>query len=329
MIALAAIGLGTVLVLLALADLFVPARDGLLGYSRVFAPFLVLLFVPLGLVALWRRGRTGWLLGAIVLIGLGIGAVRFLPSLPGGAVSADLSLPQIHVSTWNLERDAVPQGSLIPALVERAPGIIGLQELTPDQAATISADPTLREHFPFQVLDPADDWSGMGLLSSWPMTGTPELSKRPPLIATTITPPDAPPLDVIVAHAPPPTMGILRSGPRYDPTRRDASILMLRDRLRPGLDAGRPTLLLGDFNTIDRELGYADLTDGLTDSWRAAGSGFGHTWRPPSLAGLPFGLLRLDMVLTGPGILPIASEPDCSPRQSDHCILDVVLAIQG
>lgn len=50
-------------------------------------------------------------------------------------------------------------------------------------------------------------------------------------------------------------------------------------------------MLLGDFNVTDREIGYAELSDGLTDSYRAAGSGWGHTWRPPSMAGLPFGLL--------------------------------------
>ena len=35
----------------------------------------------------------------------------------------------------------------------------------------------------------------------------------------------------------------------------------------------------------------------------------------------------LDMVLTGPGATPVASLPDCAPRHSDHCILDVAIAI--
>jgi len=29
------------------------------------------------------------------------------------------------------------------------------------------------------------------------------------------------------------------------------------------------------------------------------------------------------MVLSGPGLTPVASEPDCTPRRTDHCLLDV------
>jgi hypothetical protein len=89
------------------------------------------------------------------------------------------------------------------------------------------------------------------------------------------------------------------------------------------IDAGSDVVLIGELNVTDRELGYADLAEGLADSYRVAGSGWGHTWRPPSLAGLPLGLLRLDMALSGPGLTAAASEPDCTPWRTDHCFLDV------
>ena len=140
----------------------------------------------------------------------------------------------------------------------------------------------------------------MGLLSSWSFEGLVDTSGSPPPIAATILLPEGPALSIVVAHAPPPTMGSLRTGPRYDPTNRDLSIEWLRQRIGPSLEAGDPIVLLGDFNVTDREVGYGELSDGLTDSYRTAGSGWGHPWRPPRMAGLPFGLLRVDLALAGP-----------------------------
>jgi hypothetical protein len=77
------------------------------------------------------------------------------------------------VSSWNVSVDAVPAPVFIEALTERGPGIIGLEELGPDLAAAIESDAGLRELFPYRVLQPATDWTGMGLLSSWAIAGTP------------------------------------------------------------------------------------------------------------------------------------------------------------
>lgn len=321
-----ATAMGVALILLALSDLLVPAREGVLGYSRVLAPYLALLFVPLGVVALWLHGRARWLVGIIVLVGLGLAVVRFLPVLPIGRTAVDPAVPRVEVATWNVSVDEVGPEVLIGALAERAPGIVGLEELGPALAAAIEADPELRERFPHRVLAPADDWTGMGLLSSWPLEGEPETGLRPPLIAATVRPPDGAPLDVIVAHAPPPTMGILRTGPRFDPTNRDIALRQLRERVDASMAAGRDVVLVGDMNLTERELAYADLSAGLSDAHRVAGSGWGHTWRPPRVASLPFGLLRIDMALSGPGLSAIASEPDCTPRGTDHCLLDVTYA---
>jgi endonuclease/exonuclease/phosphatase family metal-dependent hydrolase len=232
-------------------------------------------------------------------------------------------VPRIDVATWNVSVDEVEPDVLLEALAERAPGLVGLQELGPGLASAIAADPVIAERYPYRVLEPASDWTGMGLLSSWPLDEEAEASVRPPLIAATVVPPDGEPLDVIVAHAPPPTMGILRTGPRFDPTNRDIGLRQLRERVDASIDAGRDIVLIGDLNLTDRELGYADLSDGLADSYRVAGLGWGHTWRPPSIAWLPFGLLRLDMAFSGPGLRPVASAPDCTPRRTDHCLLDV------
>jgi hypothetical protein len=271
------------------------------------------------------RGRRGGTLVLLAVLGLGFAVVRFVPALPAGAAVVDPGLPRIDVATWNLYHDAVPEETLVAALVERAPAVIALQELSPGRAAIIAGSAEIREAFPYQVLRPSGDWDGLGLLSSWAIDGPVVPGDEPPHIAATVEAPGTDGLDVVIAHAPPPlALGPL--GPTYAPDRRDDGLAELRSVMDASIDAGRPVVLIGDLNLTDRELAYDELVEGLTDSYRVAGTGFGHTWRPPYTE-LPFGLLRIDMVLSGPGLTPVSSQPDCAARGADHCILDVELAV--
>jgi hypothetical protein len=67
------------------------------------------------------------------------------------------------------------------------------------------------------------------------------------------------------------------------------------------------------------------LTAGLVDVHRSIGLGPGWTWRPSSLERLGIGLLRLDLVLLGPGLRPIDLGVDC-PRAGDHCRMTVTFS---
>lgn len=324
----AAIGLALALLILAVADVALPARADLLGLSRVFAPYLALIFLPLLAMAFLIGGRGRTVLGVLAIIGLGLGILRVLPGLPAGPVQAEASLPHVQVASWNLLYGAVPESLLVPALLDRAPAIVGLQEVTPETAAVLETDARLRRSYPYRVIDPDDDWSGMALLSSWPIGAEVEFSRKPPLIAATVHPDGSDSLDVLVAHTQRPELGVGPLGPTFDPTRRDDSLRTLRDRLEASIAVGRRTVLLGDLNLTDREVAYTEIADGLADAHLVAGSGLGHTWGPSNAAGLPLSLLRIDMVLVGPGLAPIASAPDCTSRGSDHCMLDVTLVIE-
>ena len=137
---------------------------------------------------------------------------------------------------------------------------------------------------------------------------------------------------VAVVHAEPPSFGADILGlplGGYDPSLRDFQIGLIRAALEEPLGTGRPVFMLGDFNITDRETAYGDLSRGLTDAQRAVGVGPGATWRPSLIEWLPFGLLRIDMLLTGPAIQPLSIATDCSPRGSDHCILSGVVALSG
>jgi endonuclease/exonuclease/phosphatase family metal-dependent hydrolase len=312
------------------ADVLIPARTDWFGTSRVVAPFVALLFLPLLVLAAVVRGRTGRWLAMIAVGGLVLGAARFLTGLPAGPVAPPPGTTAVDLGTWNVYLGTVPPDRVSEALLARAPAIIALEELTTAAAAALEADPAIRAAYPHRVLHPADDWSGMGLLSSWPLVGAADTDTQPPLIDAAIAVPGAArPLAVIAAHTPPPIWRPSLFGPAYDPGLRDATLGRVRARIDAHVAAGDPVVLLGDLNLTDRELAYDDLVRGLTDTYPAAGTGFGTTWRPGVADSplLPFGLLRIDMAITGPGVTPLRSEPDCTPRVSDHCILDVTIAL--
>ena len=85
--------------------------------------------------------------------------------------------------------------------------------------------------------------------------------------------------------------------------------------------------MIGDFNTAPTEPGYGRLTAGLRDIHTEIGLGPGWTWRPSSLESLGIGLLRIDLVLLGPGVTPISTAIDCG-KPGDHCLVDATVAVR-
>ncbi len=304
-----------------------PRRDGLLALAQVFAPYLflgLLLFLPLAL----QRSAQARALRLLLLTCAVVFLVRFLPgsvALPRSLEPGALALP---VATWNLELGQADPAVVLEAIRQLPPGIVGLEELTQRHADPIATDPVIRRRFPYQVLRPREASDGLGLLSSWPIADGWTFDFDPPIMSATVTPEPARSVAVVVAH---PYRGILVDGPvglpSYDTAGRDRAIAVVRQTIDPILAAGTPLVMLGDFNIVDREVGYRELAAGLIDAQRAVGLGPGLTWRPESVEWLPFGLLRIDYVWSANGIEPIAIGPDCTPRGSDHCLLRATLGL--
>jgi vancomycin resistance protein VanJ len=107
----------------------------------------------------------------------------------------------------------------------------------------------------------------------------------------------------------------------YDASVRDAQVAELRAFVTPLLREEERLIMLGDFNVTEREPAYSDLSSGLLDSHRLAGSGFGYTWRPARLINRDLPLLRIDYIFSSPNVTPLHASTDCTPRGSDHCIV--------
>jgi len=92
-------------------------------------------------------------------------------------------------------------------------------------------------------------------------------------------------------------------------------------------DHPRPLLVAGDFNATWGNRGFrAILSTGLTDGAAARGQDFDMTWSQ-SMTPLP-PLVRIDHVLTGPGVVVTAIHTEPGPG-SDHRALAATVAVLG
>jgi endonuclease/exonuclease/phosphatase family metal-dependent hydrolase len=315
------LGWAAIVITLSAVNVLSPQRDGPLALSQVFAPYLfvpLFLFAPLLLVrSIGQLARLALVVCALVFV------VRFAPGWVAMPQTASASAG-FGVTSWNLELGLADPRRVVEGLRTAERGVIGLEELTPQHARAIARDRTLSERFPYRAFHPEEGSLGLGIMSSFPFLEEPEIDIDPPMLTARVDTGDGQRARVVVAH---PFRAILGQGrslralAQYDPSTRDRQIDAIRASLDQPLAAGEPVILLGDFNVTDREPAYRDLSRGLIDAQMAVGIGPGPTWRPSELEWLPFGLLRIDMVLTGGGAMPLRIDADCTPRGSDHCLV--------
>jgi len=318
----------TALVALSVVHVLAPQREGLIALTQILAPhlFVVGLIIGLLVVLLGRSSGAGRALRLALLTTAIVGLARFGPglvSLPRPAPPPGASI--IDIVSWNLEFSGPFDTTIVSTLGGSEADIVGLQELDPHDAALIASDPMLISRFPYRALHPEQGPFGSGLLSIHPIVESGwleesnavwarlELGKGRQFVAVT-------------AHPPP---GRISLPFGFSPSARDAGIVELRSALVDALLAdGERVVLFGDFNVTDREPAYADLSRGLRDVHAEVGMGPGSTWRPGSIEWLPFGVLRIDLVFTGPGVQPLAISADCNPGGSDHCLLRARVAVE-
>jgi endonuclease/exonuclease/phosphatase family metal-dependent hydrolase len=302
---------------------FAPQRRGPLVFSEIFEPYLLLGVIAGALFfAVVARQR----LATIVLLALVVAAaLRYGPLLVSMPAAAPAGAQRLHLMSWNLEAGDVAVDTMTDAIDDARPDIVGLVELVPRISRGLEADERLLAQYPYQVLLPQSGAPDLGLLSRFPVIEQ-QFTRQPSLLRAVIAPSDGPPITVFVAH--PYLGGIDQIGllPDIETPVRDVQIHQIRQQIDADLAAGNDVLVLGDFNVTEREPAYAELSAGLHDAQREAGYGLGLTWRPESLEHLPFGLLRIDYLFGSPAFVAIAAGPDCTPRGSDHCLVNATFA---
>ena len=203
--------------------------------------------------------------------------------------------------------------------------VVALQELTPDVEAAIERDAGLAVRYPYRLLEPRNGVSGAGILSRFPIESGGYLD-QPVRIEAQLRLPDTE-LVVIDAHPFHADLSLVGGIPTgVDATSRNAELALLRARVAELEADGVEVLLIGDFNTAPTEPAFGRLTAGLHDAHAEVGWGPGWTWRPARFVFLGIGLLRIDLILSTPGLIPVRTSIACPPA-GDHCLVEATLAL--
>lgn len=313
------------LILLAASFMASPARTGLRAVGQIFAPYLflpLLVLVPFA----FRRGGLGVVLLRTLLVVCGvIFGARYMPAFAASTPAVDPSAAKLSVMTWNVFAENRREADLHEFLLQKPADVVVMQEVS----WLWLRNDEIEAAYPYQLINPEETASGMTLLSAYPildsgvLDGDRDLWDIPRLMWAKLDV-NGTPVTVVTAHP----ISTYYSGRGcslpvcFDPVLRDKQILAMHEQaIAPLLASGEPFVLAGDFNVTEREPAYADLSAGLTDAFKAVGTGLGTTWRPPSLMSQPFGILRIDYLFSGKHIFPTGISTDCTPRSSDHCVL--------
>ena len=310
-------------VLLVLALLWTIGIQGIwwLDLANVFA---LCLFAPLAFLApaaflSRRRGLHGSVVIACAAC-LGLFGPQMIPP----AVQA-YSGPRIRVATFNLHYDLAESqlAAIIAAIRAQQADVVALQELSPGVAAAIQQQ--LVDNYPYQVLAPSIELSGMGLISRYPLV---ERQSQGAALQTALLRVGGNSVTIInVSMTAPeikrrrlPVVRWAKYIRNYRTSKRSREIALL---LRTIESVQGPLIVAGDFNLSDREPDYAQLAARLHDSYRETNWGFGNTF-PGSLdlGGVPISLpfLRIDYIWSARGAVPTATQVACGSA-SDHCMV--------
>ena len=310
-------------------------QEGPPALAAVVETYLLVLGAGAGLLAILTSLGSGSagarirLVGAVMIVVavVRLGGEWWSPT-PTVAAGGNPGSRELQVMTWNLAAGSRTAADTVIGINGSAADLVALQELTPDVATTIGADPALRARYPYRILEARDGTEGLGLLSRLPLV-VGSYSVGPPVLRAGLLLPDGRSVQVLDAHPIAPEVTHLGGVPvGLDTRQRDTELRAIRDTVAAMPDPGA-ALVLGDLNLTPFEPGYGILTAGspgptLTDAHEAVGTGTGFTWRPTSLEGLKIGLLRIDHVLSGAWLRPIAVREDCA-LPGDHCRLLVTV----
>jgi endonuclease/exonuclease/phosphatase (EEP) superfamily protein YafD len=233
----------------------------------------------------------------------------------------------LTMASWNLELESRPAQESADWLADHPADVVALQELTPDVADAIDADGRLRQAYPYRALERRDFGQGLGLLSRYPISGVTHLDQ--PFRQEAVVTVAGTGITLVNAHTKASRIYRIGSVPvGLDPTIRNEQLDAVRQRVGQLLAAGLRVVVFGDFNTAPTEPAYRRLVDGLVDVHRAVGQGPGWTWRPKRFEFIGIGLLRIDLVLVGPGIAPLSESSSCPPA-GDHCWVQTTLSLEA
>ena len=291
---------------------------GLLNFVAIF------LFVPLALVlivAITCRSRwlgIGFIIGAAALIWFwgDLFIPRFNRDLSG---EPTLSVMTYNVLAWHSQYEPI-----LETIRLENPDVLLLQELNHGLADILQKD--LIDDYPYQVLDPVDNPTGIGVISKFPIQ--PSEVILPQLWADW----NGAQITLVNFHMFP-TTGLWP----LDEVDRSIRFREQEARILAGLaNQSHSSIMGGDANTTSLSDAYKTITGILTDAYRSAGFGLGHTFPGSTIPGsdrphigrlyLPAWVTRIDYVFHSDDWITISARTAHIDGVSDHRGVIVELA---
>jgi endonuclease/exonuclease/phosphatase (EEP) superfamily protein YafD len=286
----------------------------------------VYFFLPLPLILfsnLFLRRKEIWVLTIAAGVAFAwLWGGYFLPKSKPASTTLTNS-DTLTVMTFNVlgrQSDVLPQ---IQAIREENADVVLLQEVNVLLADALRTE--LADSYPYQVLDPREDVSGMAVLSKYPLQST---GVSLPLFW--VGQPQVLSMDwndkqvtLINFHMAPSTLGNVRFLSTINRLREDEARALVDATRQSG-----PAILGGDANTTPLSDAYGILTTDFKDAWKEAGFGLGHTFpgsdvpgsSRPNIAGVPapMWLARIDYIFSSADFQTIASRQARFDGISDH-----------
>ena len=195
--------------------------------------------------------------------------------------------------TWNLSYENPSPEGVAKIVKSEAPHVIAIQELVKSTAVELSQ--ALKRDFPYQVISPAFEF---GIFSKYPLKSSQPSGLSPQVIKfqeVRISVGNRE-IELIDVHLPVPKLqtsqfGMLTLPVDFNTNKWDAIYPILLDRIK---NIDRPLLVVGDFNTSDRDRNYQLLSRYLTNAFQTAGWGMGMTF--PIAPPVTIPLVRIDHI---------------------------------
>lgn len=257
----------------------------LIATLQSLTPYGIPLVLAIALVSVWQRREVLAATGALV----GIGALLLSTPLvfPPGQPAPVANAEGVRTASINLLFSNPVVDEVADDLIERDPDVIVFSEYTAEHQDELLAHP-LAGRYPFQVNRDGLFAGGMAVWSKFPIVE----NERPATINRTIDATlDGPDGAIRLLGVHPPT-------PIFDFEEWERDLAMIGET---AAEAGRPTLVIGDFNASYWHPAFRDLLRrNLTDAHIANGEGWSSSW-PTDEFFPPF--VRLDHALTGNGLV--------------------------
>lgn len=235
-------------------------------YHWALLPALIMLL--LGMV------RQEWLLVALAGVNVIAGLIHFrhyLPMFPAQQNQATATEgTELTFFTYNLGTNKTPIPALIDAINQVDADVVGLQELTEEQASQLETN--LLDDYPYQLLK-GMGIPGIGLLSKYPFVSAEFFyldSENP--YQYVVLDIDGVQIAIVNAH-PPPQLTETRTD-EYGWGSTDIPLLVKQIPVD-----NMPHVFLGDFNVTDQSQDYQRIRElGLEDAFHNSGRGMGFTF---------------------------------------------------